>query len=218
MVQVKICGLTDPAQAAAIENLGADALGMVFYPPSPRNVTQAQAQAIRAALTGRAKLVGVFVNHDPLAVVRMAGACSLDAVQLHGCESTDEVRLLRDAGLFVVKALKGSNFRAAAEAYAQAGAKAFLLELGKGPLPGGNGQGWDWAQTRGFGAEHPYLLAGGLTPQNVAEVLTLTDPQGVDASSALESAPGVKDMGRVEEFLNAVRSVQAADNLERIFA
>lgn len=218
MVQVKICGLTDPAQAAVVEELGADAIGMVFYPPSPRNVSLEQAQSIRAALLGRAKLVGVFVNHNPLEVARIARACPLDAVQLHGCESADEVRLLRDEGLFVIKALKGIDYQAAADAYAQAGANAFLLELGKGPLPGGNGQGWDWAQTRGFGARHPYLLAGGLTPHNIGQVLTLTDPQGVDASSALESAPGVKDMGLVELFINAVRSVEPAEQRERIFA
>lgn len=213
-VQIKICGLRDPAQAAACAELGADAVGVVFYPRSPRNVTPQTAAQIRAALGGAAALVGVFVDCPPDQVLRVAEAAGLDYAQLHGRESAADVRYVMTRGLRVIKVLKDADFSAAAADY-ECGR--FLLELGRGVLPGGNGQGWNWAAAAGFAAHHPFLLAGGLGAGNVAEAIAAAAPTGVDASSALEVEPGVKDMDKVAEFIRAVRACGCAGGGERVF-
>lgn len=213
-VQIKICGLRDPAQAAACAELGADAVGVVFYPRSPRNVTPQEAAQIRVALGGAAALVGVFVDCSPDEVLRVAEEAGLAYAQLHGRESAEDVRYIMARGLRVIKVLKDADFSAAAADY-ECGR--FLLELGQGVLPGGNGQGWNWAAAAGFAAHYPFLLAGGLGVDNVTEAIAVAAPTGVDASSALEVAPGVKDMAKVADFISSVRTCGCAGGGERVF-
>lgn len=202
-MQVKVCGLTDPQQARACVDLGADAVGLIFYPPSPRYVEAARAAEIVAALDGRVAAVGVFVNVETDAIVACIQHCGLKAVQLHGNEPPDQVAQLQRSGVQVIKALfleKEPRFARAA----QYSADAFLLECGVGRLPGGNARRWDWSEAAELEAETT-ILAGGLAPDNVARAAALARPDAVDVSSGVESAPGRKDMKKVEAFIAAAR-------------
>jgi len=218
-VEIKVCGLTDPDNAAACADLGVDAIGLVFYSRSPRFVTDARASEIAAAVAGRTALVGVFVDETFAAVVEWAKRCGLNAVQLHGRESPTLVRRLRECGLAVIKALfhERAPFIKEAPRY---DASAFLLEWGRGRLPGGNAQSWNWALATEFDNSRPLILAGGLTPQNVARALALGRPAAVDVSSGVESTPGIKDLRKVEAFVAAVRNCKIPDQYtaRRIFS
>lgn len=201
-VQIKICGLTSVKQALECVRLGADAIGMVFFPPSPRDVSAARAQEICEAVGETVSRVGVFVDMDPDEVADICLSCGINVAQLHGDESPEDVLRVKESGLKVVKALKDERFPEMAKRYE---ADAFLLELGKGALPGGNGQPWDFSKAADFGKSYPFLLAGGLNLQNVCESIHLACPSAVDVSSAVEQTPGIKDLGLVEKFIHAVK-------------
>ena len=158
--QVKICGLTHPEEAVGCVELGADAIGCVFYPPSPRHLEQHQARDISLAVAQHAVIVGVFVNASVEDIMATVERCHLTAVQLHGREAPEVVQKLRQAGLTVVKALfvDGTPPLTAAGDYR---ASAFLIECAKGALPGGNALTWRWDRARSFGFNHPLILAGG---------------------------------------------------------
>ena len=211
--RVKICGITRLEDAEHAVEAGAWALGMVFWPPSPRAVGLADAQAIGAALRRRAKVVGVFVNATPDEVVATADAVGLTHVQLHGDEGPSFAEAVaRRAGVEVVKA-----GRVGARADVQA-LDAFrnvdfhLLDTYRAGAPGGTGETFDWGLARERRSAVPLLLSGGLTPENVAAGIAATEPWGVDTSSGVESAPGVKDPARIEAFLQAVRATAPADD------
>jgi phosphoribosylanthranilate isomerase len=204
--QIKICGLTLPEQAAACAQLGADAIGLVFYPPSPRHLELDQAAAVAAALPGRVSPVGVFVDPEWPLLAAAIDRCGLRVVQLHGSESPEFAQRIRtELGVKVIKGLFTAKAPglSTAQMYSVAG---FLVECGKGPLPGGNAQAWDWASAASFAQSYPTALAGGLTPDNVTQAILAAFPAAVDASSGLESAPGRKDLKKVERFIAAVRS------------
>jgi len=202
-IQVKVCGLTDPRQAEACAALGAAAIGLVFYPPSPRFVEDSLAAEISAAVRNRAAAVGVFVNVDPDGVLTRVQRCNLKAVQLHGIESPDQVRQMQRAGVKVIKALFLEKEPRFARAFDYT-ADAFLLECGVGKLPGGNARRWDWSQAAAF-EQGCTLLAGGLDPENVACAVSRARPDAVDVSSGVEAAPGRKDLKKVAAFIDAVR-------------
>ena len=215
-IQVKICGITDVPAALSCLALGADAIGLVFYPKSPRYVTDDRAKAICAALEGRIPGVGVFVNEPGDAVLDRARRCGLSVVQLHGDESPQMVRQLRKEGLTVLKALfYGKNLNT--EMAAQYAPDAFLAECGGGKLPGGNAMDWDWALAKPLAEQFPIVLAGGLSVKNVAAALKTARPDAVDVSSGVESAPGVKDLHRVKLFLEAVAAYRHGDAVRKIF-
>lgn len=203
--QIKICGLTDPDQARACAELGADAIGLVFFTKSPRNVTVEQAAAITAALPDHAASVGVFVNYDLDDLVEIIRQCGLSAVQLHGTESNDYVSdLYRATGVGIIKAL----FTEKSPGLSDCGrykVNGYLVECGKGRLPGGNAVTWNWAAAAQFAQRHPLILAGGLAPHNVAKAIADCLPDAVDASSGLEAAPGRKDIEKVKQFIDQVR-------------
>jgi phosphoribosylanthranilate isomerase/indole-3-glycerol phosphate synthase/phosphoribosylanthranilate isomerase len=202
-IQIKICGLTDAETAAECARLGADALGLVFYPPSPRFVADAPAADIAAAVAGRTAVVGVFVDAPFQVIMDKVENCALTAVQLHGREPADLVDRLRRENLTVIKAL----FQERPPEFGRAGAyapSAFLLECGRGRLPGGNAAAWDWAAAVGISQSHPVLLAGGLTPENVGQAAVLGRPDGVDVSSGVEVTPGKKDLDKIRRFIDAV--------------
>jgi phosphoribosylanthranilate isomerase len=214
-VAVKICGLTSAAQAEQCLRLGADAVGCVFYPPSPRHVSDETAAAICRAVSPDAIPVGVFVDEGFDAVMRKVATCGLGAVQLHGREAPELVRRLRGEGVRVIKALFFGG-RPEPETAGRYPADAFLVECAKGPLPGGNAMQWDWASARPLGAVHPVILAGGLSPGNVAEAIAAARPSAVDVSSGVEASPGKKDLGKVAAFVDAVRK-QPETALFRVF-
>lgn len=195
---------------------GVDAVGMVFYPPSPRHVDRDSAARIAAAVNGGAATVGVFVDETYDTIMRLADHCSLQAVQLHGQESPALVRRLRSRHLTVIKAL----FHSRAPFFKDAGAyeaSAFLLECGKGQLPGGNAQSWQWQIARNVDRSKPIILAGGLTPDNVTAVIRCGLPDAVDVSSGVESAPGHKQTIRIKAFTAAVTESGDDMTIRRIF-
>lgn len=205
-VSVKICGLNDPVAVAAAVEGGARYLGFVFFPKSPRHVSAAQAAALTAQVPPGIARVGLFVNPGDAMLEQTLAQAPLDIVQLHGDESPARVAELRAlTGLPVMKAV-GISEPADLDALWDYGLVADMLLIDAKPpkdaaLPGGNGLAFDWRLLAGRQIIKPWLLAGGLTPENVAEALRLTRAQAVDVSSGVESAPGVKDPQRIRRFL-----------------
>ena len=202
--QVKICGITSPEAALACVQLGADALGCVFFAKSPRNVSREQAREICAAVTGRVVTVGVFVNEPDERVVEIMTECGLSFVQLHGEETQRTVDLLQNLGFSVIKALFATRAPYIREASLYR-ASACLVECGRGTLPGGNAETWNWQAAREAGGTMPLILAGGLDSGNVAAAIKAAQPDAVDVSSGVETAPGIKNLKKVAAFLTAVR-------------
>ena len=210
MIRAKICGLAEPAGVAAALDAGADALGFVFFARSPRAVSPERAAALSAPAAGRARRVGLFVDATDDTIAAVLAACPLDALQLHGREATPRVAALRARfGLPVIKALGIGAAEDLADARALSGAADALLLDAKPPpgadRPGGHATRFDWSLLEGLRLDVPWLLAGGLTPGTVAEAIRATGAPGVDVSSGVESAPGVKDAAKVAAFLAAAR-------------
>lgn len=200
MVRVKICGITNWPDARLACDAGADALGFNFYPPSPRSVSPAAAWAIRRRLPPFVEAVGVFVNWEPAVVASLSESLRLHAAQLHGEESPEVVAAVaRRIG--VIKAFRvDSNFSPARLANYRA-AKAFLLDGTRTGQYGGTGRTSDWRLARRAAHSRLIILAGGLTPGNVADAIRAVRPYAVDVASGVESRPGKKDPGKLREFL-----------------
>ncbi len=206
---IKVCGLTRPDEAVAVAKLGADLIGLVFYPPSPRHVSTAQATDICRALPEKVITTGVFVDAPLEFIMEQVNACRFKAVQLHGNEPPQMVAQLKEKGLMVFKALFAGKEPHIDRANQYQVASAILVEYGKGTLPGGNAESWDWSRAKETGAQQKLIIAGGITPENVAEVISATSAWAVDVSSGVESAPGRKDIHRVEALINQVRMAGA---------
>jgi phosphoribosylanthranilate isomerase len=207
-IRVKICGLRTAADLAAVAASGAAYAGFVFFAKSPRNLTIAEARALTlAAPPGLAK-VALVVNADDATLDAITEAMPLDMLQLHGHESPDRVAEIRSRyGLPVMKAVGVADEGDLAAVFDYSLVADQLLIDAKPPknadLPGGNGLSFDWrlvAQRRWL---RPWMLAGGLTPENVAQAIRLTNARQVDVSSGVESAPGVKDPTRIAAFVKA---------------
>lgn len=207
-VRTKICGLTTIADVDATARAGAAYMGLVFFAKSPRNVTMMQARDLAlAAPMGLAK-VALLVNPDDAFLDAVTTTVPLDMIQLHGSESPDRVLDVRlRTGLPVMKAvgLRDASDLPALDAYAAVADQ--LLVDAKPPegadLPGGNGVGFDWALIADMAWSKPWMLAGGLTPENVAEAIRLTGARQIDVSSGVESGPGVKDAAKIATFVAA---------------
>ncbi len=210
MTSVKICGVNSPVALDAAVAAGADMLGFVFFPPSPRALTPADAAALSAFDTGGAERVGLFVDPTDAEIEAVLAALPLDVIQLHGSETPERCAAVRARfGLPVMKALgvaSPSDLDALA-GYAPA-VDRFLLDA-KPPagaeLPGGNAAAFDWSLVSGRAVPRPWLLAGGLTPDNVARALAESGAPGVDVSSGVEKARGVKDPALVNAFVAAAK-------------
>ncbi len=202
-IKIKICGLTRIEDAVGCAELGADALGFVFYPKSPRHLADEKAKEIIRHIPSETKTIGVFVNETFSVIMRKVEYCGLTGVQLHGQENQDLVGRLMKENLLVIKALfvGKSPTLADVEKYA---ASAYLVEFGKGPLPGGNALQWDYSEAKTFSAKHPLILAGGLGPENVLEAIRSCNPSAVDVSSGVEQSPGIKDLEKVKQFVSEV--------------
>jgi phosphoribosylanthranilate isomerase len=207
---VKICGVNDPAAMEAAVAAGADMVGFVFFPPSPRAVTPEGAAALSAGQPWGPLRVGLFVDPTDDEIAAVLAALPLDIIQLHGEETPARAAEIRARfGRPVMKAL---GIASAADldqvaAYALA-VDRFLLDAKAppgAPLPGGNAAPFDWTLTAGRSVPRPWLLAGGLTPGNVAEALAVSGAPGVDVSSGVERARGVKDPARIAAFVAAAR-------------
>ncbi|MFM1814253.1 MAG: hypothetical protein RLZ98_948 [Pseudomonadota bacterium] len=212
-VKVKICGLrTAEALVAALEG-GADYVGLVFFPPSPRNVGLVEASSLAALARGRAEIVALMVDPEDSLVDQVVQIVAPDFIQLHGSESVERCAgIRRRSGRPIIKAIKVET-RADVEAGLEyAGVADILLFDAKAPariqgaLPGGNGLSFDWQLLDGIALRHPFMLSGGLDPANVATAIRLTGAAAVDVSSGVERTPGDKDPALIAAFLAAVRS------------
>lgn len=204
MSLVKICGITDAAALAAAR--GADFVGFVVFPPSPRAVTPAQAIALAPLAPAGARRVGLFVDADDALLA--AALPALDVIQLHGNETPERVAAVRARfGLPVIKAVGIGDATDVARARDYAAvADLLLLDAKPAALPGGNGHRFDWGLARGARLGRPWLLAGGLDAGNVAQALAESGADGVDVSSGVESARGVKDQAKVTAFVKAAKT------------
>lgn len=209
---VKICGLKDAAAIAAAETAGATHGGFMFFEKSPRHVSLDDMRALKP-LTGALKRVAVLVNPDDDALRAVAAALSPHAVQLHGAETPARVAAVKAlTGLPVIKALSvaSADDIAAARAYAAADLILFDAKAPKNAdRPGGNGVTFDWGLLKDAAPGRPWILSGGLGPANVAAAIRETAAPGVDVSSGVEDAPGVKSPARIIAFLAAARAAYA---------
>jgi len=208
---VKICGLTSLADVKAAAVAGANYVGFVFFEKSPRDVTVSQARALAIEVPIGIAKVALVVNATDAELDEITSAVPLDILQLHGKETPERVAEIKERyGLPVMKAVgvADKSDLPALESYS-AVADQLLIDA-KPPknagLPGGNGLAFDWRLIAGREFSVPWMLAGGLTPENVAKAVRMTGTQQVDVSSGVESAPGVKDAARIRRFIEGARS------------
>ena len=210
MTRVKICGITGPADARRAADLGAWALGMIFWPGSPRRCAVEDAEAIGAELRRRLELTGVFVNATLDEVASTADRCGLTLLQLHGDEGPAYCReAARRTGC---KVMKAARVRDAAQVkdLRRFHTDFHLLDAYSPRSPGGTGETFAWELARHHRSEPPVVLSGGLDPDNVGEAIAAARPFGVDTASGTEAAPGRKDPAKLTAFF---RAVKAADRV-----
>ena len=207
--QIKICGINVPAAMDAVVAAHADYAGLVFYPPSPRNVGLQDASLLAERSGWQIKRVGLFVDADDGSIGDAVSAGRLDALQLHGSESPARAAELRARfGLPVWKAIAVAGPGDVERASQYAGAADLILfdaKTPKGTLPGGMGLSFDWSLLVAYRGALPWGLAGGISAANVADAVRQTGAPLVDVSSGVESEPGVKDPDRIAAFARAVR-------------
>jgi len=210
VTRVKICGITGPADARRAADLGAWALGMIFWPGSPRRCEIEDAEAIGAELRRRLELTGVFVNATLDEVASTADRCGLTLLQLHGDEGPAYCReAARRTGC---KVMKAARVRDAAQVkdLRRFHTDFHLLDAYSPRSPGGTGETFAWELARQYRGEPPVVLSGGLDPDNVGEAIAAARPFGVDTASGTEAAPGRKDPAKLTAFF---RAVEAADRV-----
>ncbi|ABK44831.1 phosphoribosylanthranilate isomerase [Magnetococcus marinus MC-1] len=203
-VKIKICGITSLADAWAAHDAGADAMGLVFYPGSPRAVTPQQVAQWRGDLPPFMTVVGLFVNATAQWIASTTALCSLDRIQLHGDESPAQCRA------WGARAIRAIRVAEAADLHdlARWPVGALLLDAKIKGSYGGTGACFDWQLLGQAELPKPWILAGGLDPDNVEAAVRQVQPYGVDVSSGVESAPGKKDHNKMHRFVAAVRRAQ----------
>lgn len=197
----KICGLTEPDNALACAELLPDAIGLVFYEKSPRHVTTDQATRITGVLPQGILTIGVFVDNSFEDIMEKVRQCSLKGVQLHGEESSELVDQLRKENLYVIKTLFVAKKPYLKQAQNFPTASSLLVEYGKGILPGGNAEFWNYEMSFEIKTKCPVIIAGGLSPDTIEQALKTARPFGVDVSSGVEKSPGIKDLNKVKSFI-----------------
>jgi len=210
--EIKICGLSTPETLDAAVDAGATHVGFVHYEKSPRHVSLEQAAKLRRRVPESVKLVLVQVAMQPEPLARADEASRPDVIQFHGSETPEWIRLVRDT--IKVESWRSIGLRSAetldnAKKF-EGAADRLLFDAPAKALPGGNGVSFQWSLLDGWEPFMPWALAGGLTPDNVGEAIARTGAPLVDASSGLETEPGVKDVGRIKAFCEAVRAADAA--------
>ncbi len=214
-IQVKICGIAGIEAADAALRAGADFAGLVFHRQSPRYVRAGQASALAARLRGRIRVVALLADAGDEEIAAAVAAVKPDFLQLHGQESPARVGAVRARfGVAVIKAVAVADAADFAQVPAYQDAADMLLFDAKAPQAatrsGGHGAAFDWQLLRGRKFSRPWLLAGGLAPDNVARAIRVTEAPGVDVSSGVETAPGVKSPDAIHAFVTAARAAQFA--------
>ena len=205
--RVKICGITRPEDGLAAVEAGADAIGLVFYPRSPRFVTPDQALAIVRRLPAFVTVVGLFVNEQPGMIRAMSDAVGLDLLQFHGDEPPDLCRQFNQPYIKALRVAPDMDVAAVAATYEDA--RGILLDAYDPNAHGGTGQTFDWNLIPGKMMSR-VILAGGLEPDNVAGAIEQVRPYAVDVSSGVESDKGIKDAGKIAAFMRGVNSGDAS--------
>lgn len=206
-VLVKICGLTRVDNALDCVNAGADIIGLVFFEKSPRHISMDKARKIARALPQEVPACGVFVDETFDTIMQTVSACNLKIVQLHGAETPELVKRLSAKNLVVTKAFFAARPPKLGDTEYYESADFCLAEYGKGILPGGNAEAWDYGQALEMAKRVRLMLAGGLTCENVADAVSSIRPRAVDVSSGVEKAKGIKDISKVKEFIRAAKSI-----------
>jgi phosphoribosylanthranilate isomerase len=205
MTLVKICGINDPLAFETAVEAGADWVGFVFFPPSPRYVRPETAAALSGRIAGGPPRVGLFVNPDAAAIARVLDTVKLDVLQIYG--ALDDLPAIRTR--FGLPLWRAVGINSAADLPSDPGGADRLLLEAKPPAganrPGGNATTFDWSVLRGWSPPAPWLLAGGLTPANVATAIRETGAEAVDVSSGVESSKGVKDAALIRAFIAAAK-------------
>jgi phosphoribosylanthranilate isomerase len=211
-VEVKICGLSTTESVDAAIAAGADLVGFVFFPKSPRNVSIERAAALAAHARGRARIVALVVDADDAALAAINRSVDPDFFQAHGAETPERIAAITQLTKKpVIKAIRVRDAADIADAAAYSSVASLILYDAKTPeslglgLPGGNGLAFDWTLLDG-GKRPTFMLAGGLNPENVARAIRTTAAPIVDVSSGVESAPGVKDLDLIRKFIEAAKS------------
>jgi phosphoribosylanthranilate isomerase len=199
--RVKICGITRPQDAVAAARCGCDAIGLVFYAPSPRNVSVEAATEIVAALPPFVSAVGLFVDADEKEVGRVLDKVRLDLLQFHGAETPDECRRYGVPYMKAIRVQPGANLLQYATDYSDA--RALLFDTYTAGVAGGTGQVFDWSLIP-KNLPRPVVLAGGLDADNVAAAIRQVRPYAVDVSGGVESAKGIKDAEKMAAFMRGV--------------
>ncbi|MEE8342305.1 MAG: phosphoribosylanthranilate isomerase [Gammaproteobacteria bacterium] len=204
--RIKICGITRPEDGLEAVLLGADAIGLVFYPESPRSVDLTQARLICQALPPFVTVVGLFVDEEPERIKLVLDSVPLDVIQFHGSEFFGECNVYGRPYIKAVTMEPGIDVAGVLEQYPDA--TGFLLDAYHPDLPGGSGQVFDWDKIP-TDVSKPIILAGGLNPDNVAEAVRRVSPYAVDVSSGVEVSKGIKDPAKIAAFMRGVRSVDS---------
>jgi len=199
-IRVKICGITRRQDAEFAVKMGADALGFVFYPPSPRAVTISQVKDIVAGLPPFVSIVALFVNATVAEVKACLAALPISILQFHGDESVEYCEQFNHPYMKVIRMKQGIDLSLAAKQYPSA--SAILLDTYQSGVPGGTGQAFDWTTIEDI--QQPLVLAGGLTSDNVAQAIKQVHPYAVDVSGGVEQAKGIKDNHKVSKFMQEV--------------
>jgi phosphoribosylanthranilate isomerase len=202
--RIKICGITNLADAFLAAGLGADMLGFIFYANSPRGIGREKAAAICRALPISVERVGVFVNTTAAEIEQTLQECGLTALQFHGDEPPAFCRQFAARAIKALRVRDADSLRAAAEYDVDA----LLLDTYTDSQRGGTGRTFDWSlAVRAKSLGRPIILSGGLTPENVQDAIRAAQPDAVDVASGVESAPGRKDLEKLRRFIQAVRTV-----------
>lgn len=208
---VKICGVTRPEAALRAVTLGADLVGLNFWPGSPRYLELEAAREIAGAIRGRALIVGVFVNTPADRIQQIRDAVGVDLVQLHGDEAPAQVRRL---GERAIKAVRLDPARPSFQAELYPEVWGFVVEARRRGEYGGTGAPWEYGAIRGLISGKPVLVAGGVRPETARQALAQSGAAGIDVCSGVESAPGVQDPARLEELFRRVRGARSEDGSE----
>jgi phosphoribosylanthranilate isomerase len=207
MIRVKICGITNAADALAAVDAGANLLGFNFYEKSPRHIEEAEAAKIRALLPKKVEAVGIFVNALTADITALRKSVKFDLAQLHGDEDAETVSEIARS-VPVIKAFRVEPEFPLAILNEFPDAFAFLFDAASAGQYGGTGRTTDWDVARRAAKDRRIILAGGLKVENVAAAVRIVRPYGVDVASGVESRPGKKDHGRLREFIQEVRRAE----------